>query len=224
MLELRPVVRERGLGALFIVDRLLDELTRPGEASGKQRLLTHRLQIIARHIRLGPLDCRLRLIDHRRLQQPLLVDGLDRRLGVGDIRLGLLQLGAVIVVVDLHQQVAGFDLLEVAYGDVADIAWNLGGERSQIGVQVGVVRGLQDGRSHPPIPFVGDEFDEARDQNQDEQSEGDANPSGGSRRRERMMRRISRGASGFGGGLLLFSGPVVHGPATPTFGARTAFS
>ena len=53
LLELRPVERERGLGALFIVDRLLDELTRAGKTSGKQRLLTHRLQMIARHIRLG---------------------------------------------------------------------------------------------------------------------------------------------------------------------------
>ena len=99
--EFRPVEVKGGLGPLLIVDRLLDDLKRPGETSSKQLLLAHRLQMVARDICVGPLDRCLGLRDQRLLQELLLFDVLDRRIGSNDIRLSLLQLGAVIVVIDL---------------------------------------------------------------------------------------------------------------------------
>ncbi len=39
---------------------------------------------------------------------------LDRRIGAQHIGLGLGQLGLVVLVVDLHQKIAGLDELEIA--------------------------------------------------------------------------------------------------------------
>ncbi len=89
---------------------------------------------------------------------------------------GLVDLGAIIVIDDLDQQIAGFDLLEIPHSDLADIAGNLGGERRQVGMQIGVVGALHRGRSNPPVPLNGDEGDERSDQKQDEQPEDDAEP------------------------------------------------
>lgn len=113
---MRPVEFERGLGALFIVDRLFDDLKRPGETSSQQFLLAHGLEMVTRHIGLGPFNRRLGLLDQRRLQHLLLLDALDRRLGSRDVRLRLLQCGAIVVVDDFNQQIAGFHLLEVGTG------------------------------------------------------------------------------------------------------------
>ena len=113
----------------------------------------------------------------------------------------------------------GADNLEgrrkAAPGDVhsADITWNLGGERSQIGVQAGVVGGLQNGRSHPPVPFDGDECDEAAP-TRTRMSSRKATPShrGGRGGAKGCVGEVGRGPIGFvGDGLRLVRSPVVHG-------------
>jgi hypothetical protein len=132
------------------------------------------------------------LLDHRVLQQFLLLDVLDRRLGRRDARLRLLELGAVIVVDHLDQEVAGLDPLEIMDRHTADIARNFGGERREVGLQIGVLGALSSRRPHPPVPFPRDHDDKAANQQQNEQPNTGGQRSRGASRSHRMTRRAAR--------------------------------
>ena len=81
---------------------------------------------------------------------------LDRRLGAGEIGLRLGDASAVIVVLDLDQQIALLDLLKVVDRHPSDITLDLGAERCDVTADVGVVRGLPHAVTDPAVP-AGDE-------------------------------------------------------------------
>jgi len=74
---------------------------------------------------------------------------LDGGLGAEKIRLGLRHASPIIVILDLDQQVALFDALEVVDPDAAHIAFDLGAERRDVAANIGVVRDLPDRQAHP---------------------------------------------------------------------------
>lgn len=135
--------------------------------------------MIAGDVRLAGGDLGLGLLDQGFLQALLLFDVVDGGTGGGDIGLRLIELGAVIVVDDLDQDVAAMNALEVLHQHVADVTGNLGGERRRIGLQVGVVSALQHSRPHPPVPFAHDDEDERTDQKKNKQSDAGARPPAG---------------------------------------------
>jgi hypothetical protein len=118
---------------------------------------------------------------------------VDGRLGSQQIPLGLVKLGAIVVVLDLHQQVAGLDPLEIIHKDMGNIARHFCRERRQVGGEISIVGALLRRGSHPPVPFVGHDNDQSTDQEQNEKPYADAEPSGGTTwlsRRQRHARRI----------------------------------
>ena len=133
--------------------------------------------MIARYVRLTRRDFGLGLFDQCFLQPLLLLDIVDSGSGGGDIGLRLIELGAVVVVDDLDQDVAAMNALEVLHQHAADVTGNLGGERRRIGLKIGVVGALQCGRAHPPVPFASDDEDEGADQNENKQPDAGAGPS-----------------------------------------------
>lgn len=68
---------------------------------------------------------------------------------------------------------------------MADIAGDVRRQRGQVGVEVGVVGALLDGRSHPPIPFERHDQDETDDHEQDRDPYAGAGPGKGAERRHR---------------------------------------
>jgi hypothetical protein len=180
---------------LLVVDRLLDDLVGAGDPGGKQRPLAHRLKVVAGQIRFACNDRRLRLRDQCALQVLLLLDGRDGRLGSQNVPLGLVKLGAVVVVLDLHQQVAGLDPLEIIHKDMGNIARHFCRQRRQVGGEISIVGALLRRGAHPPIPFVGHDNNQSADQQQNEKPYSDADPSEGTTwrsRRPRHARRIGR--------------------------------
>jgi hypothetical protein len=101
-------------GAVVSLD-VIDELRGAGIALGDQSFLPHRLEMVARHIRLARGYLGLGLLDQGFLQAFLLLDVVDCRAGCHDISLGLIKLGAVIVVDDLDEDVAAMNALEVLH-------------------------------------------------------------------------------------------------------------
>ena len=118
-------------------------------------------------------------------------DVLDRRSGSRDVCLGLLELRAVVVVDELDEQLAGLDRLEILHGQLADIGWDLGGQRRGVGLEIGIVRGLPYGRPHPPVPFARHEDDEPAYGEKYEKPDGGAEPAECSGRPCRSQRRAS---------------------------------
>src|SRR5262249_44459082 len=172
---LRLVEVKGGLGSVLVIGRLLEELRRAGLLCN-QILLAQPLQVITGEIGPGASDRRLRLLDQGLLQQLLLLDILDGRLGDGEISLRLIELCSVIIVDYVYQKIAGLDPLEVLHGNASDITRTLRGKRSDIGLKIGVVGALLHCRSHPPIPFARNENDESAGQDQDKQSDSDLAP------------------------------------------------
>ena len=90
---------------------------------------------------------------------------------------------------DLHQQVTGLDHLEVLHRHPADVARHLGGKRRDVGLEIGVVGGLQHRRTDPPVPLVRDCRDEAARQKHNEKADARRAP------RESATRRCVTGRS-----------------------------
>jgi hypothetical protein len=107
-----------------------------------------------RQISLQQRALRLHRLDLRR-----------RRSGVG---LGLGHRGAVIIVVDLHDQLAGLDMRIVLHRNRLHIACNLGAERGQVGCEVSIVGGLVTGFAFPAIPLRKADEQHRRRQNETE--------------------------------------------------------
>src|SRR5580704_8385161 len=178
LIQLGLVEGKTGGRPLFVVDSLFDELRRTGVFIRKKILLAHGFQMIASHVRLARRDFGLSLFDQCFLQALLLFDVFDRGSGGVDIGLSLIELGAVVVVDDLDQDIAAANALEVLHPHVLDVAGNFGGEGCRISLKVGIVGFLQYGRSHPPVPFASDDEDQGADQNENKDPDGGRDPDG----------------------------------------------
>src|SRR5580704_18264267 len=178
LIQLGLVEGKTGGRPLFVVDGLFDELRRTGVFIRKI-LLADGFQMIASHVRLARRDFGLGLFDQCFLQALLLFDVFDRGSGGVDIGLSLIELGAVIVVDDLDQDIAPANALEVLHQHALNVAWNFGSERCRIGLKVGIVGFLQYGRSQPPVPFASDDENQDADQNENKDPDGGKYPDGG---------------------------------------------
>src|SRR5260370_17531718 len=85
--------------------------------------------MLARRVGLDRRALGLGLFDQCFLQAPLFVDICDGSLGSADIGLGLIKLGAVVIVHNLDQDVAGSNSLEILDEDAPYIAGNLAAGR-----------------------------------------------------------------------------------------------
>jgi hypothetical protein len=65
----------------------------------------------------------------------------------------------IIVLHDFREQLPGVDPLEVLYRHALYITGYLGGNRRQVGLQVGILRGLFSGVALPATPTRGDEHE-----------------------------------------------------------------
>jgi hypothetical protein len=101
----------------------------------------------------------------------------DRGLGPEQIGLGLRYSSPVIVIVDLDQEVAFFDALEVVDRDPAHIAINLSAERRNVAADISIVGDLPDRQTDPAVPLRRKQHDNKPRGNQDRQpDERDAGP------------------------------------------------
>src|SRR5580704_6157335 len=165
--------------AFFVVDSLFDELRCAGVFIRKQSLLADGFQMIASHVCLARRDFGLGLFDQGFLQALLLFDIVDRSSSGSDIGLSLIELGAVVVVDDLDQDIASTNALEVLHPHVLDVAGNFGSEGCRISLKISIVGFLQYGRSHPPIPFASDDENQGTDQNENKDPDCSRDPNGG---------------------------------------------
>ena len=115
----------------------------------------------------GALDIGLRRLDRifrfrylRVLRRLARLQVVDRGFGAEKIRLGLRHPGPIIVVLDLDQQIASFDALEVIDRDATHIALDLGAERRDVAANIGVVGDLADRQADPAIPLGRKEDDD----------------------------------------------------------------
>ena len=77
----------------------------------------------------------------RRLSRLEVFDG---GLGAEKICLGLRHSRPIIVIVDLDQQLALLDALNIVHGDTAQIALDLGAQRRDVAANIGIVCDLPD--------------------------------------------------------------------------------
>ena len=142
----RLLLTLNGAGALF--DQILGALL----------LLLREFQL-----RFGLIDLRLGLID-------LLALTVDLRLHVSDIGprhldlcLGLIDRDLVVAIVDLGEQIAGFDMLVVGDRNVGDVASDLRGHRKAARGNERIVRGFE----IPDLEPIGDPADRCDQQQAD---------------------------------------------------------
>jgi hypothetical protein len=80
------------------------------------------------------------------------LSGSDAGLRLGDLRL-------VIGGINLHQQIAGLDVLVIGHGNGENLAGDPAAQPRQVGPNIGIVGGLNDGASDPGIPSQGRQRD-----------------------------------------------------------------
>ena len=95
---------------------------------------------------------------HGALQFPAPAPGFcfnTARLGFGrlQVSLGLCHPGAIIVSLDLDQQVARLDPLKIVHGHSPHVPFDLGAERRDVAANIGVVRNLPDCQANPTVPL-----------------------------------------------------------------------
>jgi hypothetical protein len=83
---------------------------------------------------------RLHLSDGRVLQLYLVVEIVERRLRAGNIGLRLRDLGFIVGRIDLNQEIAGLDTLEIVRGDNLNFAGDAAAQPRQLGPDISVVR------------------------------------------------------------------------------------
>jgi len=182
------VALQRGLEAPLVGGRLLD-LLRRAVAGREQGVLTLGFQFRALHIGLGHGDGAFRLGDTRLLEKLARLQILDRRVRAEHVRFGLRDMGLILVIVDLHQQVAFLHRLEVLDRDLADIAIDLGADRRDIAAHIGVVGGLPHAGADPAVPSGDDEGGNRRRDQQDGDADRQPDP-------RPALRRSSRSGGG----------------------------
>ncbi len=120
-----------------------------------------RLAGFDRGLRLGDLgrgsfDSCLRLRNARVLQRFLTLVVFDGGFACPYTSHGLLYLGAIVIVLELHQQITGFHFLVIVDGDLRDCSRDARAERCQVGSQVGVIGLLCLAAPGPGIPVACD--------------------------------------------------------------------
>ena len=99
-------------------------------------------------------------LDVGELQLALRVQGRSLRRGGGDTRLRLGDRGAIVVIDDLRQQLAALHALEILDRQIAHIAADLGGDRREVGLQIGVIGSLPARPALPAGPVGRDDDDD----------------------------------------------------------------
>ena len=169
-------LRLRGIEGGALLDALGAVLLRVLHAAGAR----FRQVLIARGLLPGEGQRRLRLlylrlvgVDLRLLHGDLRVDVLNAGLAAGDLRLRLVERGAVVTVVDAGDHGAGGHVLVVGDGDGGEVAGDFRGDGELPGGDEGVVGRLEVGGVVPvEIAGGGDE----EDQHQAAHEEGRAAP------------------------------------------------
>jgi hypothetical protein len=86
------------------------------------------------------------------LQFDLIAQIVEGRLSGGDTGLGLCDLSRVVRWVDLHQQIASLDALEILHGNRNHFAGDPAAQPRELGANIGVVGSLYRGAADPAIP------------------------------------------------------------------------
>jgi hypothetical protein len=159
----RPRPLAGGDRLLVVRVRLLEALHRGGGGGG-ELAIAHLIVPGAVDLRIGGGDAGLGLGDHRVLQAPDRVEIGERRLLAGDGGHRLRQRGAIVAVVELHQEIAGTDGLVVGDHDLGDQPGDLRRDDGDIAADIGIVGALDEAAHGPPMVAVpGDaEGDEKR--------------------------------------------------------------
>ena len=86
------------------------------------------------------------------MELDLIVQIVERGLGGGDAGLCLRDLSLVVGGIDLDQEIAGLDALEVIHGHGEDLTGDPAAQPCQFGANIGVVGALDRGVADPGIP------------------------------------------------------------------------
>ena len=95
------------------------------------------------------------------LQLHLIGEIVERSLCAGDAGLGLSDLGLIVGGIDLNQEIAGLDALEIVDGDGKNFTGDSAAQPCQLGPDIGVVGGLDDGAADPGVPAQRRQHDES---------------------------------------------------------------
>ena len=172
---MRPARLHIGLGAGIGCGRLFELL--PGAGFGlRQRLLPLLLLTGFDLLRHRRHLLRFGLRDGGVLQFDLVGEIVERGLRADDAGLGLRDLGLVVGGIDLDQQIAGLDALEIVDGDGENLACDPAAQLCQLGPYIGVVGGLDRGAADPGIPAQRRQHDEPERGQHGEQRDDEAAP------------------------------------------------
>ncbi len=130
-----------------------------------------------------------------------LLEIVERGLRGGDAGLGLRDLGLVVGGIDLDQEIAGLDALEIVDGDGEHLAGDPAAQPRQLGANIGVVGGLDRGAADPGIPAQRRQRDEAERDQHGEQRNREAAPRAALKRGRAGCGDGGCGLRGAGGGL-----------------------
>jgi hypothetical protein len=118
-------------------------------------------------IGLGRVDRVLRFGDLRVLQCFAGFQILDRGFGAGELSPGLLQPGAVVVILDLDQQIAFLHLLKIINWGPVHITFDFGAEGCDVAAGISVVRSLTNANANPAVPSGDEQCDNHASEQQD---------------------------------------------------------
>jgi hypothetical protein len=116
------------------------------------------------------------LCDRRVLQLDLIAQIVEGCLRGGDAGLGLRDLSRVVGGIDLHQQIARLDALEILHGDRNHLAGDPAAQPRELGTNIGVVGGLDRGAADPGIPAQRRQRDKGKRRQHREQWNREAAP------------------------------------------------
>src|SRR6266851_2000738 len=128
----------------------------------EQSLLARDIPAVLLGIGDRGVDGRSGRLDIRLLKLALRVERLDLRGGGRYARFELRDCRAIVIVDDLSQHIAGMHSIEVLYRQGADIAPDLGRDRRQVRLKIGVIRGLPLCVALPASPAGGDHDEDAQ--------------------------------------------------------------
>ena len=135
VLQLRVAGAERRVGLLCALDRAGARL--------HEVVVAGALFLREFQIGVGGSDVGRALLDDRLLQFELGIEVAHRGFGCGDVGAGLAERRLEVAVVDLRQDLAGFDLLVVADQHLGDVARHLRRDDGGIGLHIGVIGRFQ---------------------------------------------------------------------------------
>ena len=156
-------------------DRLLEPLPRAGFGL-RQRLLALLLLLGLDLHGFGRQPRGLRLRDRRILQLDLVGQIVEHGLRGGDRRFGLRDLRLIIGGIDLDQEIAGLDALEVGDPDGQHFAGDAACKPRQLGAHIGVVGGLDHGIADPFVEAQRRQRDEGERDDHGEQRDREPAP------------------------------------------------